>query len=89
MISPVSVEQSPQLFAAICAAYAGVAGNREHRLLSPRMAGIDAAGLRLVPTSSQTTIGAVELWADPATGLPVQVEVFARGASTPELTSAS
>jgi hypothetical protein len=75
----------PPMLARRLLAYAGVAGNREYRLPSQRIAGIDAAGLRLVPTSSQTTIGAVEVWADPATGLPVQVEVFARGASTPVL----
>jgi hypothetical protein len=38
-----------------------------------------------VPTSPQTTIGAIEVWADPATGLPVQVEIFGRGASAPVL----
>lgn len=75
----------PPMLARRLLAYAGVAGNREYRLPSQRIAGIDAAGLRLVPASSQTTIGAVEVWADPASGLPVQVEVFARGASTPVL----
>jgi hypothetical protein len=75
----------PPMLAQRLLGYAGSAGNREYRLPSQRVAGIDAAGLRLVPTSPQTTIGAIEVWADPATGLPVQVEIFGRSASTPVL----
>ncbi len=55
------------------------------RLPSQRVAGLDAAGLRIVPTSKLTTVGAVDIWADPATGLPLQVEVFGRGAAAPLL----
>jgi hypothetical protein len=55
------------------------------RLPSQRVAGFDAAGLRIVPNSSLTTIGAVDIWADPATGLPLQVEIFGRGSATPVL----
>ena len=40
---------------------------------------MDAAGLRLVPTGTGTTIGAVEIWADPASGLPVEVRISGRG----------
>jgi hypothetical protein len=54
-------------------------------LPSQRVAGVDAAGLRLVPASSQTTISAVDIWADPANGLPVQVEIFSRGSAAPVL----
>jgi hypothetical protein len=43
-----------------------------------RIAGRDAAGLRLVPTDPDTTIGRVDIWADPATALPLRVEVAAR-----------
>jgi hypothetical protein len=50
-----------------------------------RVAGVDAAGLRLVPADSASTISAVEIWADPTSGLPVQVEVFARGTAAPVL----
>jgi hypothetical protein len=64
--------------------YAGSA-DRLYRLPSQRVAGFDAAGLRLVPASADTTIGAIEIWADPASGLPLQVEVFGRGATTPVL----
>jgi hypothetical protein len=65
----------------------GYAGPADHfyRLPSQRVAGFDAAGLRVVPGSADTTIGAIEIWADPASGLPVQVEVFGRGAATPVL----
>jgi hypothetical protein len=55
------------------------------RLPTQRVAGVDAAGLRIVPASKVTTVGAVDVWADPATGLPVQVEIFARGAAAPLL----
>ncbi|HEX6355084.1 hypothetical protein [Actinophytocola sp.] len=52
-----------------------------------RIAGHDAAGLRLVPRDPDTTIGHVDLWADPDTGVPLAVEVTARGASRPVLAS--
>ncbi len=50
------------------------------RLPAARIAGIDAPGLRLVPTEEQSTIGHVDVWADPETGLPLRVEAFADGA---------
>lgn len=53
-----------------------------------RIAGIAAAGLRLTPTDPETTVGTVDIWADPATGLPLRVEVSARGQSAPVLTTA-
>lgn len=52
-----------------------------------RVAGVDAAGLRLSPADPDTTIGHVDVWADPDTGLPVAVELTARGASRPILVS--
>jgi hypothetical protein len=57
------------------------------RLPTQRVAGVDAAGLRLVPGHSATTIGAVDIWADPRTGLPVEVEIFGRGSAAPVLTT--
>ncbi len=54
-------------------------GDRISRLPDRRIAGVDAAGLRLVPAGSGTTIGAVEIWADPASGLPVTVQISGRG----------
>jgi len=67
----------------------GFAGraDRMYRLPAQRVAGIDAAGFRSVPGSPASTIGAVDIWADPANGVPVQVEIFARGNSSPVLVS--
>ena len=46
-----------------------------------RVAGRSAAGLRLVPRHpAGTTVTAVDLWAEPRTGLALRVEVRARGA---------
>jgi hypothetical protein len=61
--------------------------DRVSRLPSRRIAGVDAAGLRLVPTGAGTTISAVEIWADPASGLPVEVQITSRGSSQPVLIS--
>ncbi|GHF49891.1 hypothetical protein FHX82_003817 [Amycolatopsis bartoniae] len=52
-----------------------------------RVAGIAASGLRLVPADSGTTIGQVDVWADPGSGLPLRVEVTARGQRAPILVS--
>jgi hypothetical protein len=52
-----------------------------------RVAGHDAAGLRLIPADPDTTVGHVDMWADPDTGLPVRVELTARGAGRPILVS--
>jgi hypothetical protein len=54
-------------------------------LPAKRVAGIAAAGLRITPEDAETTVGQVDLWADPATGLPLQVEVTGKGASAPVL----
>jgi len=56
-------------------------------LPSRRVAGVRAAGLRLAPTDPDTTVARVDVWADPATGLPLRVEVTGRGAETPVLTT--
>jgi hypothetical protein len=63
------------------------AGDPVTALPARRVAGHDVAGLRLTPSDPDTTIGHVDLWADPATGLTLAVEVTARGASRPVLTS--
>ena len=54
-----------------------------------RVAGVPAAGLRLdgATADERTTIGRVDLWLDPATGVPLLVEAYAEGSSTPALTS--
>jgi hypothetical protein len=52
-----------------------------------RVAGVNARGLRITPRSTTTTVGGVDLWADPASGLPVRVELTARGGSGPIIVS--
>jgi hypothetical protein len=61
--------------------------DRLSRLPSMRVAGVDAAGLRLVPADPATTVAAVDIWADPANGLPVEVKIIGRGTSRPILVS--
>ncbi|MDP9067452.1 MAG: hypothetical protein M3N53_03750 [Actinomycetota bacterium] len=56
-------------------------------LTARRIAGVAAAGLRIVPTSSTTTVGRVDLWADVSSGLPLRVEIYPRGSQDPVLSS--
>jgi hypothetical protein len=56
-------------------------------LPAERIAGRDAAGLRLVPTDPQTTIGRVDVWADAHSGLPLRVDVTGRNSGRTLLTS--
>ncbi|HEV8648156.1 MAG TPA: hypothetical protein VG276_01880 [Actinomycetes bacterium] len=67
---------------------AAAAPDEVRRVRGRRVAGVVAAGLRIVPRSPDTTVGRVDLWADPATGLPLRVEVTARGAVAPILATA-
>lgn len=59
------------------------AGDRLESLPGKRVAGVAAAGLRIVPAATGTTVAHVDIWADPRTGLPVQAEITARGGSRP------
>jgi hypothetical protein len=43
-----------------------------------RVAGRSAIGLRLTPDDPETTLGRLDLWADPATALPLRVELSPR-----------
>jgi hypothetical protein len=52
-----------------------------------RIAGVDAAGLRLTPVGTTSTISAVDVWADARTGLAVEVEIFGRDSGAPVLVS--
>jgi hypothetical protein len=56
-------------------------------LPSRRVAGVMAVGLRITPTDPDTTVGRVDIWADPATGLAVQVEIAGRGGADPVFAS--
>ncbi|HUR73180.1 MAG TPA: hypothetical protein VMZ00_02835 [Sporichthya sp.] len=60
---------------------------RLESLPARRVAGVAAVGLRLVPTDPETTIGHVDVWADPETGLPVEVRVTGRDGGAPGLRS--
>jgi len=50
-----------------------------------RVAGIAAIGLRLAPGDPDSTIAQVDIWAEPGTWLPLQVEVFGRGTTQPAI----
>ncbi|MCA1710342.1 MAG: transcriptional regulator [Actinobacteria bacterium] len=53
-----------------------------------RVAGRSAAGVRLTPRDpSRTTVGYVDLWAEPRTGLPLRVDVVPHGSRTPAVTA--
>jgi len=83
---PRAADLLPPALALRLLSYAGPR-DRAYRLPSRRVAGIDAAGLRIAPAGTATTIRAVDIWADPANGVPVQVEIFGRGSATPVLVS--
>jgi outer membrane lipoprotein-sorting protein len=46
-----------------------------------RVAGRDTLGLRLVPAAAASSVRRVDVWIDAATGLPLQVQVFEKGAA--------
>lgn len=54
-----------------------------------RVAGVSAAGLRVdgAAADPRTTIGRVDVWLDPATGVPLLVQAYSGGSSAPALTS--
>jgi hypothetical protein len=58
------------------------------RLPVARVAGTDAAGLRLIPADPQSSIAHVDVWALAAIGLPVRVTVYAKGVAAPVFTTA-
>jgi len=55
------------------------------QIAARRVAGIDAAGFRVSPADPDTTVGRIDVWCDPASGLPLRVEVAARGQADPLL----
>lgn len=57
------------------------------RLPARRIADIDAPGVRLTPDEKATTIGHVDIWADPASGLALEVELYGVGEQRPVLTT--
>jgi outer membrane lipoprotein-sorting protein len=51
------------------------------RLGARRVAGRDTLGLRLSPAAAASSVSRVDVWVDAGTGLPLQVEVVAKGAA--------
>lgn len=86
---PVRLPRADDLLAPVLGRrLAGAQGAVASRLPERRVAGVSAAGLRLVPADPTTsTVSAVDLWADPGTGLPLRVELRAQGQEAPVLTS--
>ncbi len=62
-------------------------GDRVEHLASRRVAGIAAAGARIVVGDSRSTVGRVDLWIDPATGLPLEVAAYAVNGTRPLIDS--
>jgi len=67
--------------------HTAAAGDKLVPLPARDVAGISAPGVEIRPVSPDTTITRVDLWADPATGVPVAVEVYGGGSSAPVITS--
>jgi hypothetical protein len=65
----------------------GVRESELTRLPTRRVAGINAAGLRLTPNEKATTVGHVDIWADPVSGLPLLVELYGLGEQRPVITT--
>ena len=65
----------------------GVATSDVHRLPPRRIAGIDAAGLRIDITDDRSTLRRVDVWVDPATRVTLAAEVYGDGADRPALTT--
>lgn len=55
---------------------AGAKASELSRLPAERVAGRSAAGLRLRPADTRSTISRVDLWSDDETGLPLRVQVY-------------
>jgi hypothetical protein len=83
---PRAADVLPPALAQRLVSYAGP-DTRLTALPAQRIGGIDTAGLRLTPAGSTSTIGAVDVWADPRSGLPVEVKVFGRDSAAPVLVS--
>ncbi len=58
---------------------------RVSELAPRRVAGVGVVGLRVLPGDPASTVRHIDIWAEPASGLPVQVEVFGRGSGPPAL----
>lgn len=66
----------------------GVTAADVSRVPARRVAGIAAPGLRVRPAAPQSSIDHVDLWADPASGVALRVEVYGDGSAGPAFTTA-
>jgi hypothetical protein len=82
---PTAADLTPPELARRLLALSG--GDRVEPLAGRRVAGVAAAGLRVVPAAPGTTVSHVDVWADPASGLPLQAELTARGGARPVFVS--
>jgi hypothetical protein len=55
---------------------AGAEPGELSRIAPRRVAGRSAAGLRLVPSDPESTIGRVDVWADESTNVPLRIDVY-------------
>jgi len=55
------------------------------RIGARKVSGHDALGLRLVPNEEASSVGRVDVWVDPASGLPLQVQLYEKGIDRPAL----
>lgn len=55
------------------------------RIPPARVAGRNALGVRLIPSESAASVARVDIWVDQATGLPLRVQAFAKGARLPAI----
>jgi hypothetical protein len=65
----------------------GARNDELSRLPTRRVAGIEAPGLRLTPDEPATTVAHVDIWAEPTSGLPLQLELYGIGEQRPVLTT--
>lgn len=66
----------------------GVRDDELSRLPTARIAGLDAAGLRITPDDPAASLDHVDLWADPVSGLPLRVELSGAGDRLPVVSTA-
>jgi outer membrane lipoprotein-sorting protein len=65
----------------------GVRETELDRLPVRRIAGVAAPGLRLTPNERATTVGHVDIWADPVSGLAVEVQLYGLQDTRPVLST--
>nr|WP_294697041.1 hypothetical protein [uncultured Friedmanniella sp.] len=66
----------------------GVRDTELSRLPTERVAGVEAAGLRITPDDPAASLDHVDLWADPDTGLALRVELYGSGTRRPVVSTA-